>query len=202
MTDVIRTPKFRVSFPSVFEKSGPPGTDAKRLKYSVVMLFNPAEIEKDANLYHNQLTQKVLWDAMLNAAKACAVDKWRDKMPPGLVSPFRSGTEKEQYEGYGEGVIFLTAKTERRPGIVDQNVNRIIDPEDFYAGCYAHADINPYAWSYMGKNGIGFGLQNVQKIADGERIGGGASAESSFDAIDEGVEAQGDKTNNATMLFG
>ena len=81
---------------------------------------------------------------------------------------------KEQYDGYGEGVIFLTAKTERRPGIVDQNVNRIIDPEDFYAGCYAHADINPYAWSYMGKNGISFGLQNIQKVSDGEHIGGGA----------------------------
>lgn len=196
MTDVIRTPKFRVSFPSVFEKSGPPGTDAKKLKYSVVMLFNLVEIEKNP-------AQKALWDAMLNAAKACAVDKWHDKMPQGLVSPFRNGTEKEQYDGYGEGVIFLTAKTERRPGIVDQNVNRIIDPEDFYAGCYAHADINPYAWSYMGKNGIGFGLQNVQKIADGERIGGGASAESSFDAIDEDVEAQGSGgANNATALFG
>lgn len=203
MSDVIRTPKFQVSFPSVFEKSGPPGTDPNKLKYSVVLLFNPAEIEKDLKMYTNKQTQKELWAGMLASAKQCAVDKWSDKMPQGLVSPFRNGTEKEQYDGYGEGVIFLTAKTERRPGVVDANVNRIIDPEDFYAGCYAQADINPYAWSYMGRNGISFGLQNVQKVADGEPIGGGASAESSFDAIDGAVEAEGGSGgDNATALFG
>ncbi len=196
MSTVVRTPKFRVSFPSVFEKSGPPGTDPSKLKYSVVMLFTLDEINKDPK-------QKVLWEQMLLAAKDCAGEKWGNKIPQGLTSPFRNGTEKDQYEGYGEGVIFLTAKSERRPGIVDANVNRIIDPEDFYPGCFAHADVNPYGWSYMGKNGISFGLQNIQKIADGEHIGGGASAESSFDAIDSEVNAEGDaNSSNATALFG
>ena len=193
MSEVIRTPKFRVSFPSVFEKSGPPGTDPAKLKYSVVMLFNTEEINKDPQ-------QKALWDAMLASAKTCAMDKWGDKMPNGLITPFRDGMEKEQYEGYGQGVIFLTAKSERRPGIVDKNVKRIIDPEDFYPGCFAHADVNPYGWSYMGKNGISYGLQNVQKVSDGEHIGGGVSAESSFDAVDGEVEAEG--SENATSLFG
>lgn len=196
MSEVIRTPKFRVSFPSVFEKSGPPGTDPSKLKYSVVMLFTLDEINKDSK-------QKALWGQLLLAAKDCAGEKWGNKIPPGLASPFRAGTDKEQYEGYGEGVIFLTAKSERRPGIVDQNVQRIIDPEDFYPGCFAHADVNAYAWSYMGKNGISFGLQNIQKVADGEHIGGGGSAESAFDAIDGGVEAKGDaNSDNVTALFG
>lgn len=194
MSTVIRTPIFRVSFPSVFEKSGPPGTAPDKLKYSVVMLFDTREIAKDPK-------QKALWEAMLKAAKDCAREKWADKIPAGLMSPFRDGKEKEQYEGYGEGVMFCTAKSERRPGVVDQQVQRIIDPEDFYPGCYAHADINPYAWSYMGKNGVAFGLQNIQKVKDGEPIGGGASAESSFDAIDEGVETESGGSN-AAALFG
>ncbi len=203
MSEVLRTPKFRVSFPSVFEKSGPPGVDPKKLKYSVVMLFTPAEIEKDPKKYANPETQKELWDSMLASAKQCALDKWANKIPQGLMSPFRNGTEKEQYDGYGEGVIFMNSKTEQRPGVVDANVVRIIDPEDLYAGCYAQADVNPYAWSYMGKNGISFGLKNVQKIAEGEPIGGGVSAESSFDAIDSEVEVQAEGGgSNATALFG
>jgi hypothetical protein len=157
------------------------------------MIFNTAEIDKDPK-------QKDLWNKMLAAVKECAREKWGDKIPKGLQSPFRNGEEKEQYEGYGPGVIFVTAKSERRPKVVDQRVKEILDPEDFYPGCYAHADVNPYAWEFMGKSGVAIGLGHIQKIEDGEHIGGGPSAESSFDAI-EGAETEEASSSNATALF-
>lgn len=192
--EVLRTPKFRVSFPSVFEKGGPPGTPEEKLKYSITMLFTMEEINADP-------AQKALWDQLIASAQACAIEKWGDKIPATLASPFRKGEEKEQFAGYGEGVMFMNAKTTTRPGVVDQRVVRIIDPEDFYAGCYAHADINPFAWTYMGKSGISFGLQNVQKVGDGEPLGGRTSAESSFDAVDAEVEKSTSDAGNGASLF-
>ena len=51
------TPTFRVSFPCVFEARS--AFDGQSKKYSLTMLFNLAEIEKDPE-------QKKLWAAMVH----------------------------------------------------------------------------------------------------------------------------------------
>ena len=118
--------------------------------------------------------------------------------PKELKNPFRDGAEKETI-GYGEGTVFITFKTEEkngRPGLVDQNMQRIIEESAFYPGCYARATVNPYAWTYMGKSGISFGLQNLQKVGDGEPLGGGRSkAEDDFSTV-TGGEASPEAINN------
>lgn len=171
----VMTPNFRVSFPQVFEAKAMPGSDKK--KFSMVCLFNIAEINKNPE-------QKKLWDAVVASVKQAAVEEWGDKIPAKLQNPFRKGEEKEQYQGYGPGVIFISATTTSKPGLADANLQRIISPDDFYAGCYARATINPYPWTYMGKSGISFGLQNIQKIKDGEPLGGGRTkVEDDFNAM-------------------
>lgn len=173
MQKKIMTPKFRVSFPNVFEARAV--VAGQKPKYSLTMLFNMSEIDKDP-------VQKKLWEEMVQAAKVTAAEKWPKALPANMQSPFRKGEEKEQYSGYGPGIIFVTASTTTRPGLVDAQMVKIIQPEDFYAGCYARATVNPYAWSYLGKNGVSFGLQNIQKLADGDAFSGRADAESDFDA--------------------
>lgn len=174
------TPVFRVSFPSVFQASSAPGSDKKH--YSVVAIFDKAKLANDPDA-------KKLFAEMKNAMAQCAREEWGDKIPAGLKNPFRDGSEKET-PGYGPDTIFITFKTEEkngRPGLVDQNMQRIINESDFYPGCFAHATVNPYAWTYMGKSGISFGLQNIQKVADGEPLGGGrAKAEDDFSAVTGG----------------
>ena len=64
--------------------------------------------------------------------------------------------------------MFVNANSDNRPGIVDINLNPIIEREDFYSGCYGRASINFYV------------LNNLQKLADGERLSGGSSAEEDF----------------------
>jgi len=171
----VMTPVFRVSFPQVFEAKKI--NDEGKAKYGLTMLFTMAEINKNPD-------EKKKWDAMIAACKTIAAEKWPKKMPANLQNPFRKGEEKEQYQGYGAGVIFISATTTTRPGLVDQSMSKIIAPEEFYAGCYARATVNPYAWEFMGKTGVSFGLQNIQKVRDGEPFGGRTLAEDDFSALE------------------
>lgn len=191
MSNKIYTPKFRVSFPNVFEPRAMGEDPNGKKKYSLTMLFNVAEIKKDP-------AQLKLWNDMKVALQTAAREEWGDKIPQGLKSPFRDGKEKEQYDGYGEGIIFASATSMSRPGLVDRNNARIISADDFYAGCYARATVNAFAWKFMGKHGLSFGLQNIQKLDDGEPFGGKSKPEDDFDALEGAPEAAG----NDAALFG
>lgn len=171
----LQTPVFRVSFPHVFKPNtigdGTP-------KYEVVMLFNVADLKKDPK-------ELAKFKAMQAALKTVAQDKWGDKVAKMTLSmPFKKGEEKE-YDGYGEGIIYAPARSKDQPGVVDQSVQAIINPGDFYAGCYARASINVYAWEFQHlKKGCSFGLNNIQKVKDGKPLGTGkADPSTEFDAI-------------------
>lgn len=82
---------------------------------------------------------------------------------------------------------FINAKSKTKPGIVDAACNPILNPEEeIYSGMYGRASINFYCYNTGMSKGIACGLNNVQKIADGERLGGRASAESDFKDEDDG----------------
>ncbi|MFR5069176.1 MAG: ssDNA-binding protein [Eubacteriales bacterium] len=46
----------------------------------------------------------------------------------------------------------------------------IINPNSLYSGCYGRADINFFAYNAAGKKGVGCGLNNLQKLEDGEPL--------------------------------
>jgi hypothetical protein len=168
------TPKFRVSFPWVFTpqppmEGSPPGTQPK---YGVVMLFDEAA----------QKTPE--YEAMRKLANAAVKEKWGDKVPPNLRSPFRKGEEKADLEGYGPGVVFVSATSKMQPGLVNANLQKIISQDDFYAGCYARATVVAYAYEKAGNKGVAFGLNNLQKIGDGEAFSGRVKAEDDFEATE------------------
>jgi hypothetical protein len=72
-----------------------------------------------------------------------------------------------------------------RPGIVDANLQEIISEDDFYSGCYARATLTAFAYDKLGNKGVAFGLQNIQKLKDGEHLSGRKNAESDFEAVEE-----------------
>lgn len=170
----LTTPIFRVAFPSVFEPKAI-GNSPKK-KYYLTMLFTLAEIAKDP-------AEKKKWDDLMMSAKLVAEEKWPKGLPKGLANPFQDGMQKQEYDGYGAGVKYLNTSTTTRPGLIDAAKNKIEDPSDFYGGCYARATVNPYAWEFMGKVGVSFGLQNIQKVREGEPFGGRTRAEDDFDAL-------------------
>ena len=169
-TEKVLTPEFRVSFPAVFVPRSP--MDGAEPKYSVVMLF-----PKNADL-----------SGLKKIAKAAITEKWGDKPPKELRNPFRDGDTKE-LEGYA-GMIFITASSKNKPGLVDASRQPIISADEFYAGCYARATVNAYAYNKNGNAGVSFGLQNIQKLRDGEPFSGRTKPEDDFDAVSDGTQAQ------------
>ena len=82
-------------------------------------------------------------------------------------------------------MYFLNANSTQKPGIVDRDLNEILDPDEVYSGCWGRASINFFPYNSNGNKGVGVGLNNIQKLKDGERLGGArASAEDDFGGDD------------------
>jgi ABC-type glycerol-3-phosphate transport system substrate-binding protein len=103
-------------------------------------------------------------------------------VPPleSIKTPLRDGdTERPDDEAYANS-YFLNANSTTQPGIVDANVQPILTRSEVYSGVYGRASINFYAFNSNGNRGIACGLNNLQKIRDGEPLGSRTSAEDDF----------------------
>lgn len=103
-------------------------------------------------------------------------------VPPltAIKMPLRDGdTERPDDPAYA-GSYFINANSATAPGIVDADCNPILTRSEVYSGVYGRASINFYAFNSNGNKGIACGLNNLQKIRDGEPLGGKSSAASDF----------------------
>lgn len=97
-----------------------------------------------------------------------------------LKTPLRDGdTERPDDEAYADA-YFVNANSATAPGIVDADRQPILDRSEVYSGVYGRASINFYAFNSNGNKGIACGLNNLQKIRDGEPLGGKSRAEDDF----------------------
>lgn len=175
----IITPKFRVSYPHVFKpQAAKPGDD---LKYSITMLF-----PKDKDLMGQTVDGKPrsIKEVLKNAKVATFGSK--ENWPEDLISPVTDGdnpkfADKEGYKGHW--IIKASSNEDQKPGLVDNENIPITEVSDFYPGCYARAYIFAYTWEYMGKQGVSFILDHVQKLADGKSFGGKKPVEQVFSPI-------------------
>jgi len=110
--------------------------------------------------------------------------KGNSKSAPSLASlktPLRDGDiERPDDEAYA-GHWFLNANSNTAPGVVDASREPIYDTSEIYSGVYARVSLSFYAFNSNGNRGIACGLQNIQKVRDGESLGGKAKAEDDFD---------------------
>lgn len=176
MVKKVSTPIFRVSFPSVFEASSYEGGAPK---FSVCAVFTPALFTA---------RDKELWAAMNALADEVSMERFKKKLaqlPGNFKKPFRDGAEKEDLEGFGAGKTFCNFSSKMRPGIIGINRELITNADEFYPGCYARATITAYAYDNVGK-GVAFGLQNLQKLKDGDRLDSRTDANDDFaDDVDD-----------------
>ena len=114
--------------------------------------------------------------------------KGNSKSVPALTAiktPLRDGdAERPDDEAYKDS-YFINANSATAPGIVDAARNPIIEHSEVYSGVYGRASINFYAFNSNGSKGIACGLNNLQKISDGEPLGGKTRAEDDFADEDE-----------------
>lgn len=102
-----------------------------------------------------------------------------------LKTPLRDGdAERPDDEAYADA-YFINANSATAPGIVDADRNPILDRSEVYSGVYGRASINFYAFNSNGNKGIACGLNNLQKIRDGEPLGGKSRAEDDFATEDD-----------------
>ena len=102
-----------------------------------------------------------------------------------LRTPLRDGDLERPDDPAYANAHFVNANSDIAPGIVDADKNQILNRAEVYSGCYGRASINFYAYNANGNRGIACGLNNLQKIKDGEPLGSRASAESDFATADD-----------------
>jgi Protein of unknown function (DUF2815) len=179
----IITPKFRVSYPHVFKAQAPKATD--KAKYSITMLFR-----KDSDLTGVAPGPEKKARSLQEVIKNAKTLKFgpKENWPKNLESPVTDGDNpkfagKDGYEGHW--VIKAVTSADQRPTVVDRNMVPITDPNQLYPGCFARAYIYAYVWEYMGKQGVGFILDHVQKLEDGQSFGGKKPVEQVFSPLGE-----------------
>ena len=64
-------------------------------------------------------------------------------------------------------------------------IKLILERSEVYSGVYGRASINLYVFNSNGNRGIACGLNNLQKISDGEPLGGKSRAEDDFSTEDD-----------------
>lgn len=102
-----------------------------------------------------------------------------------IKNPLRDGdTERPDDEAYANS-YFINANSATAPGIVDANCSPILERSEVYSGVYGRASISFYAFNSNGNKGIACGLNNLQKIRDGEPLGGRTRAEDDFATDDD-----------------
>lgn len=157
----------RFSYSNVFEARSM--EDGQKPKFSTAILID----KKD------KATLAKIEKAIQAAIGKGKEEKWKGKVPGNLKLPLRDGDEEKPDDPVYEGKMFLNASNYNKPGIVDENLNEILDKSEFYSGCYGRASINFYPYDNISK-GVAAGLNNVQKLKDGEPLSGGTSAEEDF----------------------
>jgi hypothetical protein len=130
----------------------------------------------------------------INAAIQAAYTEGESKLkgngrsvPPlsAIKTPLRDGDiERPDDEAY-KNSYFINANSATAPGIVDADRNVILERSEVYSGVYGRASINLYAFNSNGNKGIACGLNNLQKIKDGEPLGGKSRAEDDFATDDD-----------------
>lgn len=169
------TGKVRLSYVHVFEPYSQDSDDEG--KFSCVLLIPKSD----------KKTLKKIRDAIDAATEAGKNSRFDGKVPNNLATTLHDGDEEGDLERNPEyeGHMYMSVSSKTRPGIVDRDVNPILDSTEVYSGCYARVSINAFPYNYKGKKGISFGLNHIQKLDDGDFLGGRSRAEDDFDAVED-----------------
>ena len=170
-TKVITGPKTRWSYANVWQ---PKSINGDTPKYSVSLI-----IPKSDTVTVNKIKSAIQAAYEEGESKL----KGNGKSVPSLKAiktPLRDGDLERPDDDAYKNSYFVNANSTTAPGIVDADRQPIIDTSEVYSGVYGRASINFYAFNSNGNKGIACGLNNLQKISDGEPLGGRSRAEDDF----------------------
>ena len=185
MSTKVVTGKVRFSYVNIFEPKA--SEDGGVPKYSITLLIPKSDT---ATL------------GKIDAAIKEAAENFRKKngaasLPANPVTPLHDGDGfKPSGDPYGPEckgcyVMAVSCSEKQKPVVVDAFGNAITNPAEVFSGCYGRASINFYGYNNR-KKGVGGGLLAVQKLHDGEPLGGRISAEQEFAGLGDVDEVEDD----------
>ena len=165
----VTTGEVRLSYVHVFKPYAyQPGQEEK---FQVTVLVPKTDTDTMARI-----------NAAMEAAKQKGItDKWNGQCPPIVPVPVYDGDGTRPSDGMpfgpeckGHWVFTASAKVDYAPEVVDRMGNPIINQSEVYSGMYGRVNVTFFPYAFSGKKGIGCGLGPVQKLRDGEPLGGSA----------------------------
>lgn len=168
------TGEVRLSYVHLDAPYANPNTNADP-KYQVTVLMPKSDVQAKARL-----------DAAYQAAVQKGVaEKWNGTMPPIVACSIHDGdgVRPSTGEAFGPecaGHWVFTASSKNPVSMVDAGMNPIVQKGEIYSGCYARVCVSLFPYNTAGKRGIGIGLEAVQKLRDGDPLGGGVSVADAF----------------------
>jgi hypothetical protein len=173
--NIIRLTNVRLSYPQLFVAKEP--EKGKKPVFSASLLLDKKQ-------------HKAIIDQIEKTTERVALDAFKKKVVLKR-RPLRDGNEKDGKEGYGDEVMFVGARNEKRPVVVDRDLTPLTadDPKP-YAGCYVNATIRLFAFDHVvGGKGVSASLRAIQFVKDGEAFGAGpVNAEEEFEPVSDDVD--------------
>jgi len=179
------TGKVRFAFVNIFQ---PRMNELKnREEYSLMLLIDKRD-EETVKAFKDAITKEV-------------TQTWKNK-PASLDCTFKDGDVEKKDDKYAEmyeGHYYVQVSSKDKPGIVDQNCNQIIDPNEVRSGDYGRVSLAAFGYgkgAIKGKStfspGVTFFLNNVQLMEKGEALGGKPRATDEFGAVASAPENEAD----------
>jgi len=128
----------------------------------------------------------------LNEAITLALENGKSKCFGGKIPaasslrmPLRDGDAEFPDDENYEGMMFFNCTNTKKPMVVDRKRDLIEDDTEIYSGMWGKVALNAYAFNKKSK-GVAMSLSHIQKVKDGEPLGGGrAIVENVFEIMDD-----------------
>lgn len=154
---IVKLIKVRLSFPHLFTARAV--NEGDKPKFSANFILDNDE--------HEDLIAE-----LEDAIESVATEQWKGKTPKNLKTCLRDGEDYADKDGYGDGTMFLTASTDKRPPVVDRDMSPIVEDDDkIYAGCFVNATIRLWAQDNQYGKRVNANLRAVQFVRDGDAFG-------------------------------
>lgn len=112
--------------------------------------------------------------------KQASQAKWGGKIPPNLRSPLHDGDIEKSENPAFRNAYYINTKSTKKPQVVDENIEPIVDETEVYSGCYGRVSVVFFAYNFSGNRGISTVMCHIQKLKDGEVLDGTISAIEDF----------------------
>lgn len=164
----VTTGEVRLSYVHLFKPyAAMPGQEEK---FSVTVLVPKSDADTMGRI-----------QTAIEAAKQRGIsDKWNGMCPPMVPTPVYDGDGVRPSDGMafgpeckGHWVFTASSKADYPPEVVDKMGNPVMNQSEVYSGMYGRVNVTFFPYAFGGKKGIGCGLGPVQKLRDGEPLGGG-----------------------------